>query len=98
MQRETRVGVWKEEVRIWPPESIVKLGKDLRARRGGEDVLTRNRHGLECGAKARDRIWWAIARICRTKTLEGKYGRKRRHDEWWPALERDARMNGHESS
>jgi len=75
MQGKTRVGVGKEEVRVWSPESIIKLGKDLRARCRGEDVLTRNRHGLECGAKTRDGIWWAIARNCGTKTLEGKYRR-----------------------
>jgi hypothetical protein len=32
MQGKTRVGVGEEEVRVWSPESIIKLGKDLRAR------------------------------------------------------------------
>jgi hypothetical protein len=32
MQGKTRVGVGKEEVRVWSPESIIKLGEDLRAR------------------------------------------------------------------
>jgi hypothetical protein len=79
MEWETGIGIGEEEVRVWPPERIIKLRKDLRACRRGESVFARTGHGLECGAKTRDGIWWAIAGTDGAQTPEGKDGRKCGH-------------------
>lgn len=44
MERETGIGVGEEEVRVWSPERIIKLRKDLRACRRGENVFARTGH------------------------------------------------------
>lgn len=63
MKREAGVGVWKEEMGIRAPESIVELGEYFRSCGWREEVLARTRHGLESKAETGKRIRLAVAWI-----------------------------------
>ena len=97
MERKAGVGVGKEEVRVLSPESIIEFRKDLRACLRGENVFARAGHGLECGTKARDWVWWAIAGTNGAQTPKGKDGRKSGHDrltfDEWLTSTWDVRVN-----